>query len=167
MLVSDWDFIKNYSPSDFNYPEKLQFSVVSALDRLTDLVGKKAIILDDYRPQDVDNPTSQHLLGKAIDTTWPNVQPEAVWLMATESGLFGGVGIYVNEKDAVSFHFDTRDKKPDGSLYTWGGIITRPSGNKKIDYTAADVVLDMLPKLSWFAVILIGFAVWRFLKGKK
>lgn len=165
MKLLDWQFIKNITPSDFNYPEALEFSIVQALDKFIDIIGSKPMVLSDYRPYDPKKPTSRHARGKAIDTTWPGADPIVVWDKALESGLFGGLGIYVNPDKAVSFHFDSRDKKADGSVYKWGGIITRPAGQKKIEYTGASVVLKMIPTGGIVVVLLIaGYVIWQILK---
>jgi hypothetical protein len=156
--ISDWQSIKHFKPADFTDPSALKYSIVNALDLFCSLVGEKPVILSDYRPYNPAKPKSKHALGIAIDTTWPN---EAV-----NSGLFGAVGVYINKAKVASFHFDTRPKKPDGSLYKWGGIITRPGGLKNIQYTGASVVLDMFPKIGIAIplIVLIGWLVWKLTK---
>jgi len=166
MLTQDWQLIKNFEPTEFDNPEKMELSIVGALDRLVSILNIKPVILSDYRPFNPDKPNSQHAYGKAIDVTWPDADSVSIYDKAVNSGLFGGVGVYVNEKGYVSFHLDSRPKKADGSIATWGGVITRPSGQKKIEYTGASVVLNMIPKiaLSLPIVVLIGWLVWSFIK---
>jgi len=165
MKLSDWQIVKNLESSDFKYPEALELSIVRALDGFINIIGSKPVVLSDYRTYDPKNPNSQHARGKAVDTTWPGADPVVVWEKALASGLFGGLGVYINPEKAVSFHFDTRPKKADGSVYKWGGIITRPGDHKKIEYTGSSIVLRMIPKSGIVVVLLIaGYLIWQLLK---
>jgi hypothetical protein len=123
-------------------------------------------ILSDWRPYDPANPDSQHYYGKAIDVTFVGIDPLLVLQAAEDSGLWedGGLGIYVNEAGAVSFHFDTR-----GTKARWGGVISHPiitgSVTKKIEYVDLSVVVDLVKKntpiISLTGLLLIG---WLFVK---
>lgn len=171
MIQSEqWQSLLHLQPSDFSYPDKLDWSMVSALDQFISLVGSRPQILDDWRSSDPQNPKSQHLVGKAVDTTWPGKDSIAVLNLALESRLWTGVGMYVNEMSAVSFHFDTRD-----GLATWGGVITHPYDSsqgkpvKRIEYTALATVVNIVKKniLPLTTVlILCGLGLWILHNGK-
>jgi len=85
-------------------------------------------------------------------------------------GLFNGVGIYINEQNVASFHFDTRpetirDDEPD----RWGGVITHPYSTdvgdhvRQTEYVAADVVLGIIKKNAGVSIIFLigsGLILW-------
>lgn len=163
MKNQDWRSIRNFTPGDFEDPAKLELSIIDALDRFSTMIGKKPIVISDYRAYDPKNPTSQHSKGKAIDTVWIGADPLTIYEKATGSNLFGGVGIYINPTKSISFHFDTRPLKSDGSLAKWGGVITRPDGEKHIEYTGASVVLEKIPGIGIAIpiLLLIAYFLWR------
>lgn len=137
------DHLLNYESTDFNYPEKLNPELLRALDRFTETIGRKGTILSDWRDYDPVNPNSKHFTGDAIDVTFPGTDSVAILHAAQESGLFDGIGIYLNEVGAVSFHFDKR-KHP----ARWGAFITPAvdpdtgESFRKYEYTTLDRVLD-------------------------
>lgn len=142
---TEWASLAHLRPGDFRFPDKLEWSVVSALDRLIGQVGARPVILSDWRPFDENNPNSQHFYGRAIDTTWPGVDPLRISELTESLQPSGGFGAYVNEAGVGSFHHDSRPNRA-----RWGGIITHPispelgSRVKRIEYTGLGVVLGML-----------------------
>jgi len=148
MLSKQWDNLLHLQPSYFQYPNEMDFSIVSALDRFIELAGSMPLNLSDYRPGD----PRQHGLGRAIDTTWPNRDPLEIWNLARQSHLFSGLGIYLNDRGVVSFHFDTRaDRAPDDPAL-WGDFITHSfdestnSNVRQDEYTIAASVIDVIKK---------------------
>jgi hypothetical protein len=137
-----WLSITHYFREDFTYPGRLDHSIVAALDRFTNIVGCKALILDDWRPYDEKNPNSRHAFGDALDVVFPGIDPLKILALAKSSGLFDGIGIYLNERNAVSFHFDKR-----GTSASWGAFIqpavdseTGKAIRQNVYVTMADVV---------------------------
>jgi hypothetical protein len=122
---------------------------VQALDAFIGIVKIRPDILSDYRPWTASNPNSQHAKGLAIDVAFGALNPLDTLAAAESSGLFDGIGIYRNEKGAVSFHFDKR-----GSKARWGGIISHPvdpdtgKTTKRIDYVTIQAVIDLIKKKS-------------------
>lgn len=167
-----WDSLLHFKPSDFKYPDKLQFPVVQGIDRLAARLGVKPWVIDDWRPYSDTNPGSQHPLGTAVDFV---VAMDALEALAAirASRLFSGFGIYVNEVGAQSFHVDTRSDRSVDNPATWGGIITRPATDtgahvKRIAYVALVKVVDMVKKksLSVLAVLVLIFLGWNLFKSK-
>jgi len=113
-----WLSITHYFREDFTYPDRIDHSIVAALDRFTNTVGIKALILDDWRPFDAKNPSSRHNVGDALDVVFRGIDPLKILALAKSSGLFDGIGIYLNERNAASFHFDKR-----GQSASWGAFI--------------------------------------------
>lgn len=144
-----WPTIRNYQQSDFSFPDKLEHSIIAALDRFTDLIGRKGAILSDYRAFTAGNPNSRHGKGDAVDVAFTGADPVAILQAAENSGLFDGIGIYLNERGAVSFHFDKR-----GTRARWGALIapvTDPDTgvvSRVNSYTTLDAVLDKVKALA-------------------
>lgn len=173
-----WSSLLYLKPSDFRYPKEIDASVAIALDRFVHIVGRKPIIIDDWRAPGTKSEGEQHQLGRAIDTTWPGIEPTVLWQAAHDAKLFNGLGVYVNEQGVASFHFDTRigdkalghwvDRTPQNPA-TWGGIISHPydpnTGRhvKKTEYVGASSVIDLLKKKVPLALmgLLLLFAVWK------
>lgn len=148
----NWNSVQNYKRSDFAYPDKLQLSIVDSLDRFTSQTGLKAQILDDYRAYTPGNPDSRHAHGDALDLFFPGKDPLGVLAAAEGSGLFDGIGIYLNERGAVSFHFDKR-----GSRARWGSLITpelTAAGEpiRKNNYTTLEAVVAKISELTGRAI---------------
>lgn len=162
-----WNAFLTLTPSDFNYPDRMSLDIVSAVDRFIGLVGAKPMFLCDYRPGDL----RQHGKGTAVDATWPDRDPLEIWNLALESRLFNGLGIYLNDRDVVSFHFDTRsDRTPDNPAL-WGDFITYPYDEaagrhvRRDEYTTAQAVVNVLKKnegivLLVAAVLAFGLYLW-------
>jgi len=153
-----WNTFLALTPSDFDYPDQMRFDTVSALDRFIGIVGAKPAMLSDYRPGD----PRQHGKGAAVDVTWPDLDPLEIWNLALESHLFNGLGIYLNDRDVVSFHFDTRsDRTPDNPAL-WGDFITYPydetaNGHVRRDeYTTAQAVVSLLKKKEGIPVLVVA-----------
>ncbi len=172
LSVAEWNSLIYLKPSDFKRPDGLQFSIVQALDRFTGKIGSRPQILSDYRPGD----PLTHGAGLAVDTVWPGVDSLRVYNKAINFPAFHGVGVYINELGAVSFHFDTRPKtiridEPD----RWGGVITHPLNTatgqyvRRTEYVGASTVLDMIKKKSIGMIIflaLCGYGTYLYISRK-
>lgn len=160
IIATDWSLVRNYRPGDFKHPEKLDFEVVQGVDRLTSILGVKLIILDDYRTFSKIK-DSQHLLGRAIDFTCPEVAPMTVLDTIQNMKWFSGYGMYVNEAGIVSFHVDSRtDRSPDNPA-TWGASKDRGTDQKEWAYTSLRSIIDKyfpaaLPALVWVLIMGVG-----------
>ena len=166
MKSAEWGALLYLKASDFKYPEKLDASIVRALDRFIGIIGARPQILSDVRPGD----SGQHGKGRAIDTAWPGLDGQTINAKAIASRLFSGIGVYVNEAGAVSHHFDTRTGRTFTNPATWGGIITHPydeSTNEHVrrtEYVGMSIVLDIIKKKGLpliIALILSGLILWR------
>lgn len=162
-----WDLLRYYSAADFNHPEKLDHKVVNGLDLLADRLHVKPVPIDDFRVSS-KNPTSQHLLGRAIDFVVPGVDSLTVFREIRALKRFSGYGIYTNEKGAQSFHVDVRvDRTPEDPA-VWGAWKDRKAGITSWQYTSAGFIIDLLKKTpgTLLAVLVAGFAAW-YLFSKK
>lgn len=168
MTDQEFKALKVLKKSDFNYPENMQYSIVSGVDYLLESTGWPYETLSDYRPYDAQNPNSQHYYGKAIDITFPGVDPMAAYNTIKKSDLFDGIGVYVNEAGFVSYHLDTR-----GFPANWGGLITRPvdpdTGRavKRIDYVSAETVLNVIKKKGASILVLMAVIIGLILVKSK
>jgi hypothetical protein len=143
--------LRFFKPTDFRFPDKLEHDTVLSLDYFSQIIGTKAVVISDWRSYDEANPNSQHPLGKAVDVVFPEqTDSEYVYNEALASGLFGGVGIYVNEYGAVSFHLDVRSE-----LATWGGVYSQVGMERAVRYTTADAVLALLPEKKTLILYLV------------
>lgn len=165
LTSSQWALLRWLRPSDFVHPDQLHESVVFKLDALATQLDSKPVVLSDVRPD--ERTTSQHSPtqeGRAIDTTWPGVDPLQVWTAARNSGMFSGLGVYLNEQGAVSFHFDTRRDRTPADPALWGSLIEPgPHGERVKNYTTANVVLDLVKKKpvpDLALVLLLGGLTW-------
>jgi len=165
MKTSDWGTLLYLKASDFRHPDKLDISIVRALDRFIAIVGARPQIISDYR----DGDPRQHGKGRAIDTTWPGMDGQLINQKAIASGLFSGIGVYVNETGEVSHHFDTRTDRTTSAPATWGGVITHPYDPssqehvKRIEYVSMATVLDIIKKKGLTLItflILSGLTLW-------
>lgn len=174
---SQWRLLRYYQPRDFRYPDKLTFSVVHALDLLTARVGLKGHVLSDWRPVSSERSKSQHPLGRAIDVTWPGLDPLTILELIRTSGLFSGFGLYRNEKGAHSFHLDTRTSRDPKTPATWGALIYRQPDLKTgvptrvTEYTSLDRIVRFVSTkakigLGIGALVAVGFILWRLLRSK-
>jgi hypothetical protein len=170
VTAQQWNSLIHLKPSDFKYPDRLEFSIVQALDRFISLVGSRPIILSDWRPVGEERPGSQHPLGTATDSTWPGQDPVRINSLALQSGLFSGVGIYWNDVNVASHHLDTRTNRSVSHPATWGAYITHPFDQAtgghvtKYEYTVMDTILEMIKKKAVpITLSLIGFALLLYL----
>jgi hypothetical protein len=171
MITGDqWNSLIHLKRADFHYPDKLEWSIVRALDIFISQVKSRPIILDDYRPGD----PRQHGKGRAVDTTWPGADAVDINRRAIASRLFSGIGIYVNPAGAGSHHFDTRTDHTPAQPATWGGIIEHPfdeatnKNQKQIEYTTMQRVVDLLKKsagpiANLALMVLFVYFLYRFL----
>lgn len=148
MQPVQWQSIKNYSRVDFAYPDNLDHSIIAALDQFTAQTGLHAKILDDYRSYTASNPNSRHAFGDAVDVYFPGQDSLRVLAAAENSGLFDGIGVYLNERNAVSFHFDKR-----GSKARWGAFVepvesTAGIVERRNEYTTLDAVVQKIQNLT-------------------
>jgi len=158
MSLLQWKALLYLDPSQFEYPDEMSPDIVGALDHFIGLVGSRPIILSDFRPGD----PRQHGLGRAIDVTWPDQEPLRVYELALESRLFSGIGIYLNDQDTVSFHFDSRlDRSPDDPAL-WGDFITYPfdvdtgQNVRHDEYTSAQAVVSVIKKKSTIPILVVA-----------
>lgn len=166
LTISQWNALLYLKPSDFKKPDGLEYSIVKNLDRFIGIVGSMPVILSDFR---VNDPKT-HGKGIAIDTTWPGIEPIEILELAESQRMFGGIGVYINEADAVSFHFDTRPFKANGEPARWGGIITHPYDNdsgdhiRRTEYVGMSLVTDLIKKKEVGLIILLllsGLLLWK------
>jgi hypothetical protein len=166
MKPSEWGSLLHLKPGDFKNPEKLDVSIVRALDLFIGRIGARPIIISDYR----STGTGQHPLGRAIDTTWPGLDGQEINTKALASGLFSGIGVYVNETGEISHHFDSRTDRTPQNPATWGGIITHPydPGSeehvRRTEYVAMATVLDIIKKKGSALIIFLilsGWILWK------
>ena len=157
----DWSQIEFYGPSDFHYPDKLDHSVVYGLDRLAFVLGKKATILDDFRFVS-KNRASQHLVGRAIDFTYPGLDSMKVLNAIRNHKLFSGIGMYVNQKGVVSFHVDTRTDRDPETPAIWGA--QKGPNETEWVYTTLRSIIDIVEPaalpLSVIVVMLVGIYLY-------
>ena len=153
----DWSRITFYQPDDFSYPDKLDHSVVHALDRLAFVLNRCAVILDDFRFQS-KNRSSQHLVGRAIDFTYPGLDSTRVLDAIHNTALFSGYGYYINAAGVASFHADTRTDRSPKTPATWGA--QKGPGQTEWEYTSLRSILDFVRKaalpLGWIVAMLVG-----------
>lgn len=153
LTAQQWMQIKNFTPADIPDSDKMQFSIVQALDRFTDRLGVKPVFLDTWRPAQAGAPV-WHNSGIAVDVAYYSVNPLGVLQEAESSGLFDGIGIYRNEAGAVSFHFDKR-----GYRARWGAEITHvidPDTNKTVQKNAYTTLENIVALIGKKKVLLTG-----------
>ena len=156
----DWSKIRHYEPSDFNHPEKLDHSVVYGLDRLAFVIGKKAVVLSDWRLKSQFS-DSMHPYGRAIDFTYPGLDSTEVLNKIRNQKLFTGIGMYVNAAGVVSFHVDTRtDRNPENPA-TWGA--RKGPGETEWVYTALRSIYNLVKPAAVQAAI--PAVIWMFIMG--
>ena len=167
---SQWNSLLNLNSQDFKHPESLKFAIVKSLDKFVSIVGIRPVILSDYRQDD----PKQHGQGNAIDVVFPGGDSTTIYEQALDSSLFGGVGVYLNDAGHVSYHFDSRLLKPDGTPAKWGGLVTHPydaleeTHVKRIEYFGADLVLDMIKKKAFLpGLFLILFGSLIYLSNRR
>lgn len=115
--------ISDFSPSEFKYPDMMQRSLLTLLQRARSIAGIPFVIISDYRPPANNSSAggaknSAHLRGYAVDIRALGSARETIVKAAVEAG-FKRIGIYPN-----SVHLDTDPSLPSPAY--WGS-----------DYTAA------------------------------
>jgi len=143
MTPVDWRTIQRYSPKEYFYPDRLDDSIVRAMDRLAGLLKVKPRIIDDFRFTS-DNKNSQHLKGLAVDFVVPSLDSLTVLNTLKASKMFSGIGIYTNENNAVSFHVDTRTDRSVENPAIWGATKDRTQGITDWIYTTMDSVVELI-----------------------
>lgn len=165
--VTAWQKLRFYNQEDFSHPEKLDKSIVNAIDDLTGIIGEKGVVLSDWRLFSADRPGSQHPLGRAIDIYFPG-DPLVNLNLIRHSRLFSGIGIYLNEKGATSFHLDTRTDRTVDDPATWGGFISpnqtdsENEPTRQTTYTGLQQVIDVLSKSTTGQAVVVGLAALAF-----
>lgn len=180
MSSQPWASLLHLQPADFRFPDKVNSDLLRAVDRLFTVVGQRGRVLSDWRSFDRQNPNTQHHISdfesRAVDLEFPGADALAVWSALRAARLFTGVGVYINELGATSFHVDNRLSRSVDNPATWGGVITRPydaasdAHVKRIEYVAAGVVLDMIKKkvvLAGSGLLLTGLLLfaWKWIRG--
>lgn len=171
MLSSqEWQSLEYYKKSDFGFPERLQMSIVEALDNFAISIREKAVILSDWRPFSLKRPGSQHPEGTAIDVIFPGTDPLYLLDKIKAARLFSGIGIYLNEKGQTSFHLDTRSDRRVTDPATWGCVI-RPTVDPATGqvtrsqfYTGMAAVVDLIvrpPSAVLLGLIVLAWYLFR------
>lgn len=143
---SQWLQLRHFTPANVPDSDKIQFSILQALDEFTGIIGARPVFLDVWRPVVSGSPV-WHNQGIAVDVAYPDKDPLGVLQAAESSGLFDGIGIYRNERGAISFHFDKRGYKA-----RWGAEITHavdPDTGKTVQqnaYTTLERIVDLIGK---------------------
>jgi len=142
MNEKDFAGLKYYTPENVPEYEHMEAATIRSLDKLAVSLGLDApmFITSSFR-NPAENaaaggvPTSQHLLGKAVDVVLPAFYLGSItklhefFIRAVGAG-FNAFGVYYPELIA---HLDIRTAKPDGSAFTWGRIGGR--GKPYISYS--------------------------------
>jgi len=166
-MITDvqWQSLLYLNPSNFSITGRanLQWSVVRNLDLFIQRIGSRPVVLSDVRPYEAGRGRKQqHAEGTAIDTTWPGQDPLRIWQEMRGSKLFNGIGVYLNDLGAVSFHTDTRSDRTVEDPALWGDFITYPydpvrQKNVRLDnYVGADLVLEAIKKKGASALLMAG-----------
>jgi hypothetical protein len=105
--MTDWSLVKFFSPTEFNFPERMEARLIYNLDKLRKLAGKAIRINDSYRLND----NKQHGLGKAVDIVIEGMHWLDQYILVERSGLFTGIGAYPYW-NTPGVHADIRDLLP-------------------------------------------------------
>lgn len=153
LTAQQWQSLKHFSPANVPDSDKLEFSILKALDDFTSRLGTFPQFIDTWRPFKSGSPV-WHNSGIAVDVAYPGMDPLQVLQAAESSGLFDGVGIYRNEAGAVSFHFDKR-----GYRARWGAEITHsvdPDTGRSVQSNAYTTLENIVALLTKKKVLLTG-----------
>jgi len=63
--MSIWDDLDYFSPSEFDYPDEMDSTLLYALEEIREMAGVPIFVSSDYRPGD----PNAHGHGKAVDIT--------------------------------------------------------------------------------------------------
>lgn len=150
---AQWNSLLWLKPTHFKNSDKLTWPVVRNLDAVISKIGSRPVILSDWRPYETERGgIQQHFEGTAIDHVWPGQDPLFVWQVLRDSNLFTGLGIYINEVGAVSFHTDNRTGRTVTNPALWGNFIEYPfdpaqgKNVRKDNYVGAELVIDAIKK---------------------
>lgn len=156
----DWNMLRFLKETDFQYPDRMDKSVVLALDFLCFQVHAIPKIISDYRFPETAS-TSQHGLGRAIDFTIPGSDSLQILGIIEKSKLFSGYGMYTNEKGVESFHVDTRTTRTRSNPATWGAWKDASKGITSWQYVGlANIVAKISKGAGLAVVILVGIALY-------
>jgi hypothetical protein len=147
----------------------MEWSVVKALDDFAVKIGRRPVVLSDFRPFDPADPNSQHALGRAIDVAFPGADSLLILDLLASARLFSGFGLYTNPSNAQSFHVDTRVNRSVDSPARWGDVIEYVNGKRVDNYTTLDRVVDLVKKnsLTLASVVVTFGLVWWLLSRRR
>lgn len=168
LTAAEWSGLKMLRRNQFEFPDQLHPTVVIHLDALAQMLGVVPEVLSDVRP--AEREASQHSPeqgGRAIDTAWHGIDPVRVWETAKRSMLFSGLGIYLNERGAVSFHFDTRTDRTPANPAQWGTLIKPGAHGRERETTSAANVLELVKKKPLLLVVPLSILLWLLLRRSR
>jgi len=166
---SQWASLVNIDKSFFRHPEKMQFSIVRAADQFISLVGIMPQNLCDWR----DDRDSQHIEGTAIDLYFNGADPLEINQLAFNSKLFSGIGLYWNDRNVASHHFDRRPNRTVEYPAKWGCFITHPYDEQRQEhvafyqYTTIDNIIGVIKKklaLPGLFLVVCGFVLYLLMR---
>jgi len=106
MNAYDWDDMNYFKNNEFKNPDKMNYSLIYALDKLRDFVGVQIKIHCDYELR--SNNKSQHNFGNAVDCSASGISLLDFYLAAERFNIFTGIGIYT-WWSTPGLHLDCRD----------------------------------------------------------
>ena len=155
-----WSEIVNYGPGNFQYPDRLDHSVVKGLDTLATSLSIHPIVISDFRFPGPGS-TSQHGFGRALDFWVPTLDSFVVLDAIQKSKLFSGYGMYTNEKGIESFHVDTRTTRTVSNPATWGAWKDPDKGVDSWQYVGLSEIVAKISKGAGLLVLLlVGIAFY-------
>lgn len=160
----DWSVIRFYKREEFASPDKLDHTIVSALDSFVDVLGVKPVVIDDWRERKNEEDKSQHANGLALDFIVTGLDSLVVLDKIKESRLFTGFGLYTNENNIQSFHVDRRTDRTCDDPATWGGWKDRDKGIESWQYVGLQDLIEVVKKNKGGSLLLAaavtGLALW-------
>lgn len=138
MTEAEWSQILHFKPTEITDPTKIQFSIMSELERWRDYTEMKTLIISSTGGVHLND--SQHYLGLAIDCMIVDRPNSTTFLDLCFSVFrfnFTGIGIYpdtryTDEKGRIlrgSFHLDMRQPGKLGERALWIGV--KPDGKMR------------------------------------
>lgn len=106
MQDSDWESIEFFKKSEFSEPNKMEFHFINCLDQFRKKIGHPIIIHSSYRKND----SGYHGRGEAVDVHIKGISLLCAYILASESGLFGGIGVYTGWNNP-GLHLDMRPER--------------------------------------------------------
>ena len=116
MQDSDWKAIEFFNKSEFNQPDKMKYHFINRLDQFRKSINKPIIIHSSYRVGD----PGYHGSGEAVDVHIVGISLLCAYTLASESGLFGGIGVYPGWNNP-GLHLDMRANKARWGCWTKTG----------------------------------------------